>query len=70
MTDTPTVEDLGRAVGAWPAAVPIGGTLTRAAKLAARSMKAAGARSVATGVWLAEAIVDAVPHIPVRDAGT
>jgi uncharacterized protein (DUF697 family) len=33
-------------------------------------MKAAGAKSVATGVWLAEALLEAIPHIPVRDAGT
>lgn len=70
MTDTHTDEDLGRAVGALAGGDADRGNLARAAKLAARSMKSAGARSVATGLWLAEAVVDAVPHIPVRDAGT
>ena len=70
MTDTSTDEDLGRAVGELAGGEADRGSLARAAKLAARSMKAAGAKSVATGVWLAEAVIDAVPHIPVRDAGT
>ena len=69
MTDTGTEEDLGRAVGDLAGRGADKGTLTHAARLVARSMKAAGARSVATGVWLAETLVDAIPHIPVRDAG-
>ena len=70
VTGTDTDEDLGRAVGSLAGGGADRGNLARAAKLAARSMKAAGAKSVATGLWLAEAMVDAVPHIPVRDAGT
>ena len=70
MTDTDTDEDLGRAVGAMAGSDAGRSNMARTAKLVAESMKAAGVKSVATGVWLAEAVVDAVPHIPVRDAGT
>jgi hypothetical protein len=70
VTDTTTEEDLGRAVGALAGGDADRSNLARAAKLAAKSMKAAGAKSVATGAWLAEAVVDAIPHIPVRDAST
>jgi hypothetical protein len=68
MTATSTDEELGRAVGEVVGGDPGGVGLRQLAKLAAGSMKAAGARSVATGAWLAGAVVDAVPHIPVRDA--
>lgn len=67
---TSTDEQLGRAVGELAGGDADSGGLRRLAKLAAGSMKAAGARSVATGAWLAGAVVDAVPHIPVRDAAT
>ena len=70
MTGTSTDEELGRAVGSLAGGGADRSNLARAAKLAAKSMKAAGAKSVATGVWLAEAVVEAVPHIPVRDAAT
>lgn len=33
-------------------------------------MKTAGARSLATGKWLADVLVDTAPHIPVRDLRT
>jgi hypothetical protein len=68
MTATSTDEELGRDVGEVVGGDPGGVGLRQLAKLAAGSMKAAGARSVATGAWLAGAVVDAVPHIPVRDA--
>jgi hypothetical protein len=70
VTDTGTDEDLGRAVGDLAGGGADRGSLADAARLAARSMKAAGGRSVATGVWLAETLIDAIPHIPVRDAAT
>jgi hypothetical protein len=70
VTNTGTDEDLGRAVGDLAGGGPDRGSLADAARLAARSMKAAGGRSVATGVWLAETLIDAIPHIPVRDAAT
>lgn len=63
-------ESLGRALGDLAGGGAGAGSLRRLAGLAGASMKAAGARSVATGAWLAGAVVDAVPHIPVRDAGT
>lgn len=65
--DADTDEELGQAVGALAGGDTDRNTLSRAARLAARSMRAAGARSVATGAWLAETLVHAVPHIPVRD---
>lgn len=68
MTETGTDEELGRAVGDLAAGGADRATLAGAARLAARSMKAAGARSVATGAWLAETLLDVIPHIPVRDA--
>jgi hypothetical protein len=70
VTATDTDEELGRAVGELAGGEPDRSGLRRLATLAGRSMKAAGARSVATGAWLAGAVVDAVPHIPVRDAAT
>ncbi len=65
-----TEEELGRAVGGLAGGDPDRGTLAQVARLAVTSMKAAGARSLATGKWLAETVVDVVPHIPVRDAAT
>lgn len=62
-------DDLGRAVA------ELTGTgdrhaVARVVDLARSSMRAAGARSVATGRWLAEAVVDAAPHLPIRDLDT
>jgi hypothetical protein len=65
-----TDEDLGRAVGGLAGGGADRGALAQVAKLARTSMKAAGAQSLATGKWLAETVVDVVPHIPVRDAAT
>ncbi len=63
-------DDLGRAVGDLAEGEADRATLARTARLAAASLKAAGARSVASGRWLAEVLLDAIPHIPVRDAAT
>ncbi len=63
-------QDLGRAVGDLAEGDADRATLARAVKLAASSLKAAGAKSVSSGRWLAETLLDAVPHIPVRDAPT
>ena len=65
-----TEEDLGRAVGGLAGGKADRSTLAQVARLARTSMKAAGAQSLATGKWLAETVVDVVPHIPVRDAAT
>ena len=63
-------EDLGRAVGELAGGRTDRVTFAQVARLARDSMKAAGARSLATGQWLAETALDTVPHIPVRDAAT
>jgi uncharacterized protein (DUF697 family) len=63
-------DDLGQAVGRLAEGRADRGTLAQAARLARASMKAAGARSLATGKWLADVVMDVVPHIPVRDAAT
>jgi hypothetical protein len=63
-------DDLGRAVGQLAGGRPDRGMLGEVTRLARSSMRVAGARSVATGRWLAEVLVDAAPHIPVRDLDT
>ena len=63
-------KDLGRAVGELVEEDADRGSLGRAARLAASSLKAAGAKSVASGRWMAETLLDVIPHIPVRDAAT
>ncbi len=62
-------DDHGRALGEL-AGTPGGSSLGRVADLARSSMRAAGARSVATGRWVAEAVMDAAPHVPIRDLQT
>ena len=63
-------DDLGQAVGQLAGGRADRSALSQVARLARSSMKAAGARSVATGRWLADVLVDAAPHIPVRDLAT
>lgn len=63
-------EELGRAVGALAELGDDKGTLKRVAGLVTASMRQAGARSVATGKWLADVVLAAAPHIPVRDLAT
>lgn len=64
-----TDDDLGKAVGELAAAGDRQ-ALARVVGLARSSMRAAGARSVATGRWLADAVLDAAPHLPIRDLAT
>jgi hypothetical protein len=61
-------DELGRAIGdlAGGEQTSAGG-LARAGRLAVDSMRAAGTRAVASGRWLAEALIDAAPRVPVRD---
>jgi hypothetical protein len=61
-------EELGRAIGdlAGRGEASTGG-LAAVGRLAARSMREAGTRAVASGRWFAEALVDAAPRVPVRD---
>ena len=63
-------DNLGRAVGDLTEGDADRATFARTARLVGSSLKAAGAKSVASGRWLAEALLDAVPHIPVRDASS
>jgi hypothetical protein len=65
-----TEDDLGRAVGELAAGGADRPGLGRVVGLARSSMKQAGARSIATGRWLADVALDAAPHIPVRDQAT
>ena len=61
-------DDLGRAIGdlAGGRHTTASG-LTRAGRLAVDSMREAGTRAVASGRWMAEALMDAAPRVPVRD---
>jgi hypothetical protein len=65
-----TDDDLGRAVGELAGGGADRQGLGRVVALARSSMREAGARSVATGRWLADVLLDAAPHIPVRDLDT
>ncbi|HEX2046574.1 MAG TPA: hypothetical protein VHF27_02345, partial [Acidimicrobiales bacterium] len=60
-------EDLGRAVGGLAGGGADRATFARTVKLVGSSVRAAGAKPVASGRWLADALLDAAPHIPVRD---
>lgn len=63
-------KELGRAIGELASGRADGSGLRRAGSLASSSMRSAGARSVGTGRWLADAVLDAAPHVPVRDLAT
>ena len=61
-------DELGRAIGDLAGGRQSGaGGLTRASRLAVESMRTAGTRAVGSGRWLAEALIDAAPRVPVRD---
>ena len=57
----------GRAIGDLAGEPASTSALARAGQLAVESMRVAGTRAVASGVWLAEALIDAAPRVPVRD---
>jgi len=63
-------EELGRAIGGLASGGADRGGLKRIAGLAMGSMRSAGGRSVATGRWLTETVLDAAPHLPIRDLAT
>lgn len=65
-----TDDDLGEAIGGLAAGDRGRAVLAKVLKLARASMRTAGSKSVATGRWLAEVVMDAAPHIPVRDLAT
>jgi len=61
-------DQLGQALGAIaPGDARQWAKATRAVRA---SMRAAGARSVASGQWLADAVLDVAGHLPVRDLET
>jgi hypothetical protein len=62
--------DLARTVGELAAREGDRTLVRRAVTLARSSMRAAGARSVATGRWLADTVIEAAPHVPIRDLAT
>ncbi|MGI9033918.1 MAG: hypothetical protein ACR2HY_09660 [Acidimicrobiales bacterium] len=63
-------DELGRAVGELAGGDRDRQALRRTVGLAQASMRAAGARSVATGRWFAETVLDVAPHLPARDLTT
>ena len=68
-------EELGRELARLAERPPaqakeVSGLLARLTGLAVSSMREAGARAVASGRWLAEVALEAVPHLPVRDLAT
>ncbi|MDQ6798215.1 MAG: hypothetical protein M3011_09415, partial [Actinomycetota bacterium] len=68
--DAPDDDELGRAIGGLASRETDRSGLTSVARLATASMRSAGARSVSTGRWLTETMLDAAPHVPVRDLAT
>lgn len=62
--------DLGRALGELTAGEPSKGALIGVGKLAATSARRAGGRAVVSGRWLADVLIEAAPHIPIRSLDT
>ena len=67
---TQTDDDLGRALGDVTAGDPGAAGLARVGRAAARSIRDAGVRAVGSGRWLADAAIDAAPHLAIRDLDT
>lgn len=67
---TVSEERLGQAVGELASGRPAPKGVARVVALAARSARDAGARAVASGRWLADVVLDVVPHLPIRDLET
>ena len=63
-------DQLGDALGRVATGATDRESLRRLGMAAARSARAAGTAAVASGRWVAEAVVDAAPRIPVRDLDT
>jgi hypothetical protein len=63
-------EEFGRALGELTSGGPTKGGLVRVTRAASTSARRAGGRAVASGRWLAEALLDAAPHLPIRDLDT
>ena len=68
MSDPRPYDELGQAIGDLAGGQPTSPSgLARAGRLALDSMREAGTRAVASGLWLAEALIEAAPRVPVRD---
>ena len=63
-------DEFGRALGELTSGGPTKGGLVRVTRAASTSARRAGGRAVASGRWLAEALLDAAPHVPIRDRDT
>jgi hypothetical protein len=69
--DAAAHDELARTVGSLAATGrPSPSTVNRMSGLAARSAKNAGVGAVASGRWLADVMIDAAGHLPVRDLET
>ena len=62
--------DFERALGELTAGRPTKGGLVQVSRAASTSARRAGGRAVASGRWLAESLLDAAPHLPIRDLET
>jgi hypothetical protein len=62
--------EFAKALGELTSGQPSKGGLVRVTRMASRSARGAGGRAVASGRWLADMMLDAAPHLPIRDLGT
>ena len=63
-------DEFGRALGELTSGGPTKGALVRVTRAASTSARRAGGRAVASGRWLADALLEAAPHLPIRDLDT
>src|SRR2546430_5668652 len=63
-------DEFGRALGELTSSGPTKGALVRVTRAASTSARRAGGRAVASGRWLADALLEAAPHLPIRDLDT
>jgi hypothetical protein len=63
-------DGLGPTIGRVAGGATDKDTLSQLARLVSKSAQAAGATAVASGKWLTEQLIEAAPHIPVRDLET
>lgn len=63
-------QSLGEVIGELTDGTPDRGALLRAAEKLSQSARAAGVRSVTSGRWLADVLVQSAEHIKVRDLET
>jgi hypothetical protein len=63
-------DEFGRALRELTSGGPTKGGLVRVTRAASTSARRAGGRAVASGRWLAESLLDAAPHLAIRDLDT